>query len=268
MKDITFFRTAKDIRPNWLMPAAYSLIFLVLAYFALIWASGIVQDAGLAEAYAKLGSMSESVTEDYDAALEQSLADAVEEFNAKFSTVMDVTISFYAYLVVSYSILWFFVYRSTYRNKLKNIIMLKFTAFNIVAVTAALALIICAVVALKTSAALVIVPILMLIIWYIFTFFNIIFFKEGKVFPSIKKLYIQTITRFNRLIPAFGWSFLAFIALFAIAYFLAMIPAAGSWLSLLPLVVWLTFTRYYLINIYKKQSLKMIDIKVLKKEGK
>jgi hypothetical protein len=267
MKDIIFFRTVKEFKLDWLVPAAYSLIFFILAYLVFLGASNMIQDVELAESYANLASISQSAAE----SLDQGVIDALLEFNTKFRTVIAVALSFFAYLIISYTVLWFFIYRSTYRKKLKKISMLKFLAFNIVAVTAALTVIICAVVGLKTSAALIIVPLLMLIIWYKFSFFNMLFFKEEKVFLSIKRLYLLTITKFHRFIPAFGWSFLAFLVLATIAYFLAMVPVAGTWLLLLPLIIWLTFTRYYFINILaknnKKQSLKMIDIKVLKKRG-
>ncbi|MBW2992275.1 hypothetical protein KY345_03595 [Candidatus Woesearchaeota archaeon] len=247
MKKSIFWRTVKSFKKRWLLDALYNALFFVLIYFGYLIAGRIVIKTGVLEIIERMTY----IIDPTDAAFMDIMAELTEAVNQ----ILIVFIIFLVYLILIYSVTEFFIYMGVYSKKFKKMILLRYLIFNLVCIPSAILVVYLISVIIKQGALPIILTILFLLLIYFFSFFNLIYFKEEKVFRTIKLIYFLTITKLHRLLAAFGWMILGFIVLNIPFVIINMFFNLGL-LYLIPLIIWLMFSRYYLKNVLDSKNIK------------
>lgn len=254
IKKSTVWNTVKQLEWKWLVNILFAVIAISLFMCGVLSAKFVIEKSGIIELLDQREELLSAVYGGAENITEEDIATFTSDFLRAANRILFILMLLALYAVILYSIAKYFIYKNTYQKKFRKSTFWKFLAFNIIAISLALTITYYILVPLKTVAAAFAIVIISFLIIYFFTFFNIIFFREEKVFMTIKAVYSLTITKFHRFIPAFGWILLALLIMLIPAYFLALIPVVGLWLALLPLIIWCTFSRYYLINVLKSKQ--------------
>lgn len=250
------WNTIKQAEWKWLVNILFATAAIILLMCGVLAAKFVIEKSGITEILNQREELLSGIYGGAENITEEDMATFTSDFLRAANRILFILIVLTFYSLKIYSLAKYFIYRNTYKKKFKKATLWKFIAFNIIAIALALTITYYILVPLKALAAAFMIVIILFLALYFFTFFNIIFFREEKIFKTIKSVYFLTITKFHRLIPAFGWILLALLIMLIPAYFLVFIPKAGVWLSLLPLLIWCTFSRYYLINVLEGRDFR------------
>ena len=251
MKEIIYWKTIKESKWRWLLEALYNIVFLALIYLGILFSGKMIEKSNIIGILEQISTLSTTITGQTG---EVSLL--VDQFNQAFSIIKILIVGTVLYLILCYSATEYFVYKNIYKKKFSWKKMLIYTLFNIISASVMAAVIYPVLLVVKQTAAPFVVTAVILLFVYFFTFFNLIFFKEEKVFKALKLVYLLTITKFHRLTVAFGWIILALIIPYTIVYLISLLWYGIIWIIPVIFLLWIMFNRHYLKNVLDSKNIK------------
>jgi|GEM_PF-4306786 len=249
-----FWKTVRLARWRWSLDLLLNITFFALVVLGILIANNIVSNIGVMQTLDMREQIILGLTESTQEEMEKMTA----QFTSVIGTLIILIIALLFYCLLSYSMTEFFVYKNIYLKKLRRWTFWKYILFNLAAAPLLAALIIYLLTLMKEKAMIVFFAMFLLAWIYFFTFFNLIFFKEEKVFKSIKSLYLLTITKLHRLTAAFGWIILALIIPYTIVYLISLLWYGIIWIIPVIFLLWIMFNRHYLKNVLESKNIKDI----------
>jgi hypothetical protein len=263
-KKSIYWKTLKTAEKRWLLNIFVSVLAIGVLYFGLLGARYLIDTSGIVEVMNAREDILSSFSMEASNIGEQEMIGFTAELLKAVNRVLFVILLLALYSIIIYSIAKYHIYKIIYKKRFRKTTFWKYLLFNIITISLFCVSFYYILITIKKGAAVIVVPLLTFFALYFFTFFNILFFKEEKVFKTIKLIYFLTITKLHRLLAAFGWISLNFFAASIIIYPILLIPKAGAWLSLIPLLLWCMFNRYYLINVLESKDILPTHLKRVK----
>jgi hypothetical protein len=147
-----FWKTAEGIKKSWLLDPVYNIVFIVLAVLGLAASARIVQKTGILQIIEKIGTMANPTEEEINI--------MITELNNSINMMIIALIILLLYIVASYSVTQYFLYKRVYAKRFRKMTSWKYLLFNAVSIPAAVAAGIYILQMTKQSAAAIIVPLL------------------------------------------------------------------------------------------------------------
>lgn len=253
IKNSIYWKTLKQIDRRWI----FILILIILFFFAIYGGLRLLDKTVEKLDLEGLIEKKELMIQNINTAMLEEAEQLTQQIYQNITLLAVYIFAFIFFIIISYSIFNYFIYKQVYKNRYKTKNLLKYLAFNLVFGIVITFANIQGFKIIKPNIAPLILIIELILLTCLLTFFNLFFFKQEKVFRSIKLVYFLTISKLHRLLPAFGWVILTFILL-SIPFFIINIFIPALWLFLIPLLLSLTFNRYYLKNVLESKNIKSV----------
>ena len=256
IKKTIIWKTAKEARWKWLLNPAINVTAILLLYLGMFFANILAGNAGLVEI---LEQREYLLMQGLDAAPEE-LAAITKQFTDAVTQILAILIILSAYAIITYSVMQYFIYKVTYEKKFKKTTLWKYIAFNIITISALAAALYYTFLGLRQDVAPIILWAIILAFIMFHSFYNLLFFKEEKIWKTAKHLYMLIISKAHRIIiPILNITALFLIITVFESLISFIIPITIIYIIyILSILLLLTFARYYMRNVLQSEKIKSI----------